>query len=157
RCEEIAEFSGNDIPPHESASARLSRAVEDCAPPGSVTREDYLMPEFTMQAEALIRSIYAIAGRGSHRLAYAVRRLGRRAAAGRRPSAWNWSPRKPPDRRSNSTPSTTILRGRAARLKSNSRVAHAEAISLFEQALALDPRSVEAQSLLAASQAACSM
>jgi len=79
RCEEIAEFSGNDIPPHESASARLSRAVEDCAPPGSVTREDYLMPEFTMQAEALIRSIYAIAGRGSHRLAYAVRRLGCRA------------------------------------------------------------------------------
>ena len=89
RCEEIAEFSGNDIPPHESASARLSRAVEDCAPPGSVTREDYLMPEFTMQAEALIRSIYAIAGRGSHRLAYAVRRLGCRAEAGRRPSASN--------------------------------------------------------------------
>jgi TolB-like protein/class 3 adenylate cyclase len=44
-----------------------------------------------------------------------------------------------------------ILRGRAARLKSNSRVVYAEAISLFEHALALDPRSVEAQRLLAAS------
>jgi len=44
-----------------------------------------------------------------------------------------------------------ILRGRAARLKPNSRHAFAEAISLFEQALALDPQSVEAQSLLAAS------
>ena len=42
-----------------------------------------------------------------------------------------------------------ILRGRAARLKPNSRDTIAEAISLFEHALALDPRSVEAQSLLA--------
>jgi adenylate cyclase len=42
-----------------------------------------------------------------------------------------------------------ILRGRAARLKPNSRNVYAEAISLYERALALDPRSVEAQSLLA--------
>jgi TolB-like protein/class 3 adenylate cyclase/Tfp pilus assembly protein PilF len=42
-----------------------------------------------------------------------------------------------------------ILRGRAARLKPKSRNVYAEAISLFEHALALDPRSVEAQSLLA--------
>jgi len=42
-----------------------------------------------------------------------------------------------------------ILRGRAARLQPNSRKVLAEAISLFERALALDPRSVEAQSLLA--------
>src|SRR6266446_2715667 len=42
-----------------------------------------------------------------------------------------------------------ILRGRAARLRPNSREVYAEAISLFEQALALDPQSVEAQSLLA--------
>jgi adenylate cyclase len=42
-----------------------------------------------------------------------------------------------------------ILRGRAARLQENSRKVLAEAISLFERALALDPRSVEAQSLLA--------
>jgi TolB-like protein len=42
-----------------------------------------------------------------------------------------------------------ILRGRAARLKPNSRNVYAEAISLFERALALDPRSVEARSLLA--------
>ena len=42
-----------------------------------------------------------------------------------------------------------ILRGRAARFKPVSRKGYAEAISLFEHALVLDPRSVEAQSLLA--------
>jgi adenylate cyclase len=42
-----------------------------------------------------------------------------------------------------------ILRGRAAVLKPSSRDTHAEAISLFERALALDPRSVEAQTRLA--------
>jgi hypothetical protein len=46
-------------------SSRLSRsscsAVEDCAPPGSVTREDFLTAEFTLQVEALVRGIYAIA------------------------------------------------------------------------------------------------
>jgi tetratricopeptide (TPR) repeat protein len=42
-----------------------------------------------------------------------------------------------------------ILRGRAARLKPPSRESRAEAIALFEQALALDPQSVEAQSWLA--------
>jgi adenylate cyclase len=42
-----------------------------------------------------------------------------------------------------------IFRGRAARLRPNSREVYAEAISLFEHALALDPQSVEAQSLLA--------
>jgi TolB-like protein/class 3 adenylate cyclase len=42
-----------------------------------------------------------------------------------------------------------ILRGRAARLRPNSRDVYAEAISLFEHALALDPQSVEAQSRLA--------
>jgi hypothetical protein len=50
-------------------SSRLSRsscsAVEGCAPPGSVTREDFLTPEFTLQVEALVRGIYAIAGRSS--------------------------------------------------------------------------------------------
>jgi TolB-like protein len=44
-----------------------------------------------------------------------------------------------------------ILRGRAARLRPNSRDVYAEAIRLFEHALALDPKSVEAQSRLAAS------
>jgi TolB-like protein len=44
-----------------------------------------------------------------------------------------------------------ILRGRAARLRPNSCDAYAEAIRLFEHALALDPKSVEAQSRLAAS------
>jgi len=42
-----------------------------------------------------------------------------------------------------------ILRGRAAGLRRVSRDTHAERISMFEHALALDPRSVEAQSLLA--------
>jgi adenylate cyclase len=42
-----------------------------------------------------------------------------------------------------------ILRGRAARLKPNSSEVYAEAISLFERALALDPESVESLSLLA--------
>ena len=42
-----------------------------------------------------------------------------------------------------------ILRGRAALLKPTSRDSYAERISLFEHALALDPQSVEAQSLLA--------
>ena len=43
-----------------------------------------------------------------------------------------------------------ILRGRAALLKPVTRDTRAEAITLFEQALALDPRSVEAQAWLAA-------
>jgi TolB-like protein/Flp pilus assembly protein TadD len=42
-----------------------------------------------------------------------------------------------------------ILRGRAANLKPSSRDSRTEAISMFERALALDPRSVEAKSLLA--------
>jgi adenylate cyclase len=42
-----------------------------------------------------------------------------------------------------------ILRGRAARLRPVSREVYAEAIGLFEHALALDPQSVEAQGLLA--------
>ena len=42
-----------------------------------------------------------------------------------------------------------ILRGRAANLKPPSRDSRTEAISMFERALALDPRSVEARSLLA--------
>jgi adenylate cyclase len=42
-----------------------------------------------------------------------------------------------------------ILRGRAARLRPNSPEVYAEAISLFEHALALDPQSVEAQTRLA--------
>src|SRR6202040_1537788 len=44
-----------------------------------------------------------------------------------------------------------ILRGRASRLKPNSRDSFVEGISLFEHALALDPQSVEAQCRLASS------
>jgi adenylate cyclase len=47
-----------------------------------------------------------------------------------------------------------ILRGRAAFRTPPSRENYAEAISLFERAVALDPRSVEAQSLLATALAA---
>jgi hypothetical protein len=46
-----------------TAMALIREAVEDCAPPGSVAREDYLSSEFTVEAEALVRGIYAIAGR----------------------------------------------------------------------------------------------
>jgi hypothetical protein len=46
-----------------TAMALIREAVEDCAPPGSVTREDYLSPEFTAQAEALVCGIYAIGRR----------------------------------------------------------------------------------------------
>ena len=42
-----------------------------------------------------------------------------------------------------------ILRGRAARAKPLSRENRAEAVRMFERALALDPRSIEAQSWLA--------
>ena len=42
-----------------------------------------------------------------------------------------------------------IFRGRATRAKPPSRESYAEAIALYERALALDPRSVEAQSWLA--------
>jgi TolB-like protein/class 3 adenylate cyclase/Tfp pilus assembly protein PilF len=44
-----------------------------------------------------------------------------------------------------------IFRGRAALLKPDSRDSYAEAISVFEHALALDPQSVEAQTRLAGS------
>ena len=46
-----------------AAMALIREAVEECAPPGSVARENDLTPEFTVQAEALVRGIYAIAGR----------------------------------------------------------------------------------------------
>jgi hypothetical protein len=46
-----------------AAMALIREAIEDCAPPGPVARNDYLTPEFTVQAEALVRGIYAIAGR----------------------------------------------------------------------------------------------
>jgi TolB-like protein/class 3 adenylate cyclase len=42
-----------------------------------------------------------------------------------------------------------ILRGRAARLKPNSRSVYEEVVSLYERALTLDPRSIEAQTRLA--------
>jgi hypothetical protein len=44
------------------AMALIREAVEDCAPPGSVPHGEYLTPEFTVQAEALVRGIYAITG-----------------------------------------------------------------------------------------------
>jgi len=47
--------------------ALIREAVEECTPPGSVTREDYLTPEFAVQAEALVRGIYAIAGQFTSR------------------------------------------------------------------------------------------
>jgi adenylate cyclase len=52
-------------------------------------------------------------------------------------------------RADNPDPLGYILRGRAAGLKPPSHDAHAERIGMFERALALDPRSAEAQSWLA--------
>jgi uncharacterized protein YdaT len=44
------------------AALRLIReAVEDCVPPGSVRSGEYLLPESKIEAEALVRGIYAIA------------------------------------------------------------------------------------------------
>lgn len=57
-----------------AALALIREAVEDCASPGAVAREGYLSPEFTGQAEALVRGIYAIAGR-SRRASRAVTRV----------------------------------------------------------------------------------
>ena len=39
----------------------IREAVEDCAPPGSVPCGEYMMPEPWLEAEALVRGIYAIA------------------------------------------------------------------------------------------------
>jgi hypothetical protein len=50
-----------------AATALIREAVEYCAPPGSVTREGYLTPESTVEAEALVRGIYAIANRRRRR------------------------------------------------------------------------------------------
>jgi hypothetical protein len=51
-----------------AALALIREAVEDCAPPDSVAREGYLNRDFTTQAEALVRGIYAIgAGRSRRR------------------------------------------------------------------------------------------
>jgi hypothetical protein len=60
----------------------IREAVEDCAPPGSVTREDYLIPEFTAHAEALVRGIYATANR-SRRHSEKPRRARQRAGSRR--------------------------------------------------------------------------
>jgi hypothetical protein len=49
-----------------AALALIREAVEECAPPGSVPRADYLTPEFTLEAEALVRGIYAIAEWSRH-------------------------------------------------------------------------------------------
>jgi hypothetical protein len=45
-----------------AAMALIREAVEQCAPPGSVPRADYLAPRFTEEAEALVQGIYAITG-----------------------------------------------------------------------------------------------
>jgi len=48
------------------AALRLIReAVEDCAPPGSVANGEYLLPEPEIEAEALVRGIYAISNAGN--------------------------------------------------------------------------------------------
>jgi hypothetical protein len=46
-----------------AAMASIREAGEECAPPGSMPCEGYLTLEFTVEAQALVRGIYAIAGR----------------------------------------------------------------------------------------------
>ena len=43
------------------ALAMIREAIEDCAPPGSVPSREYVTPEPWLEAEALVRGIYAIA------------------------------------------------------------------------------------------------
>jgi len=38
----------------------IREAIEDCAPPGSVPSREYMIPEPWLEAEALVRGIYAI-------------------------------------------------------------------------------------------------
>jgi hypothetical protein len=57
-----------------AAMALIREAVEDCAPPGSVLSDAYTSPEFTVEAEAMVRGIYAIAER--------VRRLSGSSSSG---------------------------------------------------------------------------
>lgn len=42
------------------AMALIREAIEDCAPPGTVPDVDISRPEFTAEAERLVRGIYAI-------------------------------------------------------------------------------------------------
>ncbi|MBV8492847.1 MAG: hypothetical protein JO162_05150 [Alphaproteobacteria bacterium] len=44
-----------------SALQMIREAIEDCAPPGSVPSREFMMPEPWLEAEALVRGIYAIA------------------------------------------------------------------------------------------------
>jgi hypothetical protein len=39
----------------------VREAIEDCAPPGSLQCGEYMTPEPWLEAEALVRGIYAIA------------------------------------------------------------------------------------------------
>ena len=73
----------------------------------------------------------------------------RSRAGSRWRSTWSWSGPKPHARPVNPDALDYILRGRAALDKPASRDTYAETIGLFERALALDPRSAEAQSRLA--------
>jgi hypothetical protein len=43
----------------------VREAIEDCAPPGSLQCGEYMMPEPWLEAETLVRGIYAIAYRKS--------------------------------------------------------------------------------------------
>ena len=48
-----------------AALSLIRETVEDLAPPGSVPNDEYLTPEFSVEAAAIVTGIYAIAGRGS--------------------------------------------------------------------------------------------
>ena len=47
-----------------AALTLIRETVEDLAPPGSVPNDEYLTPEFSVEAAAIVAGIYAIADRG---------------------------------------------------------------------------------------------
>ena len=62
-CDRIALATYRDA---RAAMALIRETVEDCDPPGSVLNDANASPEFTVEAEALVRGIYAIAERARH-------------------------------------------------------------------------------------------
>jgi len=48
-----------------AALSLIRETVEHLAPPGSVPNDEYLTPEFSVEATAMGAGIHAIAGRGS--------------------------------------------------------------------------------------------
>lgn len=66
---EVSETALQNLSAAWRALALIREAVEELAPPGSVTAREWLGPDPMQEAEALVRGIKAIARRSSKRLA----------------------------------------------------------------------------------------